>query len=278
MEKWFLDLMVLETELRIREYSDKTIRIYKALVEDFLDYVDKNAYEIESQDVESYLNYQLNERNISNNTVMVRLNAIEFFLNEVLGLNVTHKIERFQREYKEKELLNENEIKALLNGNISSRNIAIYAIAYYTGLGAEEIAELDINDCVYENKFSLNLIVRKDEQLKIIEDLENIVKEKLEIWILERENLLKHKDEEALFINKNYTRITSRSISRWLKFDLETLGISKEISFSTLKYSRAYELSLEKRYDEAARLLGYRDKDRLFRYFREIGIYLKPKN
>ncbi len=31
MEKWFLDLMVFETELRVREYNNETIKIYKAL-------------------------------------------------------------------------------------------------------------------------------------------------------------------------------------------------------------------------------------------------------
>ncbi len=277
MEKWFLDLMVLETELRVREYSNETIKIYKALVEDFLDYVNKNALEIEGKDVEDYLRYQLEERKISNNTVMIRLNAIEFFLREVLGLEVTHKIERFQREYKDKELLSTKDIDILLNGNISIRNIAIYALAYFTGLSAEEIVSLDFNDCINEGKGSINLIVRHNGQLRIIEDLDKRARERLEIWMIERENLLKYKEEQALFINKNYTRITSRSLLRWLKFDLDFLEIDKDVNFSTLKYSRAYELALEKKYDEATKLLGYKDKDRLFRYFREIGIYIKRK-
>lgn len=276
---WFIDLLILESELKAREYNERTIKIYKTIVEDFLYFVNKKAHEMLSSDVESYLEHQLNERKISTNTVMIRLNAIEFFLSEVLGLQVTHKIERFARSYKDKDLLSLEEVELLLNGKIYVRNIAIYALAYYLGLSAEEITNINVEDLVYEDNNDCNLIIKKDGSIKIIEDLEHKLKVHIENWLLRREILMKnHRDENAMFINKNYTRISDRALQKWIGYDVETVGINKNIKFSTLKYSRAYDLALDKKYEEATKLLGYKEKDRMFRYFREIGIYLKAKD
>ena len=53
--KWFIELMYLETEMRVREYKDTTIELYIKLVEEFLDFADKNVYDLEAKDIESYL-------------------------------------------------------------------------------------------------------------------------------------------------------------------------------------------------------------------------------
>ena len=42
MGKWFLELMMLESELRVREYSKRTIELYKKTTEEFLTFINKS--------------------------------------------------------------------------------------------------------------------------------------------------------------------------------------------------------------------------------------------
>ena len=78
-----------------------------------------------------------------------------------------------------------------------------------------------------------------------------------------------------MFINQDFKRLNNRSIGRWLLLDCEEFGINKKVSFKTLKYSRAYDLVIKGREKEAKELLGYREIDRVYRYFKEIGHEIK---
>lgn len=275
--RWFIDLMILETEMKVRGHKESTIELYQMIVEEFLDFVDKNSYEIEREDVEEYLDYQSNVKNNSNNTVMTRLSAVDFFLKEGLGLNVTEQIERYAREYKEKDILVTEEIQKLLTEKLAKRNLAIYAISYYLGLGAEDIATLNGDDYILESDGTASLVFTKEGTVKVFENITGQLKQLIDSWMEQRASLLKYKDETAMFVNKNYKRISGRSMQRWFKLDLKTAKLNKKVTFSTLRYSRAYEMTLNGKYDAAADFLGYQEKGRLMRYFKEIGIYIKPK-
>ncbi len=268
MGKWFLELMMLESELRVREYSKRTIELYKKTTEEFLTFINKSPECIEKQDVLEYLEYQVNVKGLAKNTVMLRFNAIEFFLVKVLGLGVTETIEKFNREYKDKELISEMEFKNFINCNITERNRAMYCLAYYYGLSAEEISDLNRND--YEPP--ILKIERRQEDIEITEERTKLLLEK---WILKREYLIGIQKETALFINQDCRGLNQRSIGRWLVLDCEEFGVTKKVTFKTLKYSRAYELVTRGEDEEAKKLLGYRTIDRVYRYFREIGYEIK---
>lgn len=268
MGKWFLELMMLQTELNVRDYSKRTIDLYKKVTEEFLDFVNKSPEEIEKEDVEAYLEHQVEIKGLSKNTVMLRFNAIEFFLVKVLGLGITETIEKFNREYKDKELISEKEFINFLGCNITERNRAMYCLAYFMGLSAEEISDLNIND--YDSP-----ILKIEKRQEDLEIKENIVIDALNKWIDKRGYLIGIMTEEALFINNDYKRLNQRSIGRWFQLDCDENRVNKKVTFKTLKYSRAYELVQKGHDEEAKKLLGYRTMDRVYRYFREIGYELK---
>ncbi len=76
MGKWYLDLMMLEAELVVREYSKRTIEFYKKITEEFLDFTNKSPESFTKEDVQEYLDYLTNVVGLSKNTVMTRFNAI----------------------------------------------------------------------------------------------------------------------------------------------------------------------------------------------------------
>lgn len=75
--KYFIDLVTLKSEMAFREYSNSTQRTYTRIVENFLEFTDKEAIHIRKEDIIRYLDKNLSS--VCTNTVLVQLNALEFF-------------------------------------------------------------------------------------------------------------------------------------------------------------------------------------------------------
>ncbi len=183
-------------------------------------------------------------------------------------MDITETIEKFEREYKNKDLITEEEILKLVSSDIGERNRAMYYLSYYLGLSAEELSELNIED-YRENTLEI------ESRQEIVEIKESSITKALDEWIKKRDYLVGITKETAMFINQDFKRLNNRSIGRWLLLDCEEFGINKKVSFKTLKYSRAYDLVIKGREKEAKELLGYREIDRVYRYFKEIGHEIK---
>ncbi|KYM47183.1 hypothetical protein A2U04_08185 [Fusobacterium necrophorum subsp. funduliforme] len=145
MKSWEIDLMMLRSELIFREYAERTQDIYIKTVEDFLNSTDKESCNIQREDVIRYLDRRLKED--SNNTVLVKLNALEFFFEEVLGLDITENIRKFKklkREYKQ-DLVGLQDIDILLS-SIPTRDRIILKTILETGEYPKHMHKWTISD------------------------------------------------------------------------------------------------------------------------------------
>ena len=88
--KFYLDLLSLQSEMSYREYSISTQGTYKRIVKEFLESTNKEVIDVKKEDVIRYLDNKL--MTLSVNTVLVELNALEFFFEEILGLYITENI------------------------------------------------------------------------------------------------------------------------------------------------------------------------------------------
>ena len=71
----------LERELRIRNYSIKTIKSYLHYNEELLRYRSKDPREITADDIREYLDYLGTDKSTS--TISVAYNAIQFYYKEI---------------------------------------------------------------------------------------------------------------------------------------------------------------------------------------------------
>ena len=76
-------LTKLETELRIRGFSDHTIKNYLTQNRLFLDFIKKQPEIIVEDDVKQYFAY-LQKNKISNKTLALKKAALNFFFKELL--------------------------------------------------------------------------------------------------------------------------------------------------------------------------------------------------
>lgn len=146
--KYFIDLITLKSEMAFREYSNSTQRTYTRIVEDFLEFTDKEAVHIRKEDIIRYLDRNLSS--VCTNTVLVQLNALEFFFQEILGLDITENIRKYKRIYKKKDFITLAQFSRLV-ASVSERERLVYLIVKELGLFSEEIIEIKVEDINYQN-------------------------------------------------------------------------------------------------------------------------------
>lgn len=146
--KYFIDLITLKSEMAFREYSKSTQKTYIRIVEDFLNFTDKEAIYIRKEDIERYLDNNL--KTVSTNTVLVQLNALEFFFQEILGLDITENIRKYKRMFKKKDFITMTQFNKLM-ASVPERSRLIYMIIKEVGFVAREIVSIKNSDIDYLN-------------------------------------------------------------------------------------------------------------------------------
>lgn len=254
-DKYFLDLLTLETEMIFREYTDSTKNTYKRYVKDFLEYTEKETLEINKDDIERYLDTCLETD--SKNTVLIKLNALEFFFNEILGLDVTEKVKKYEREFKVKELIKTEQID-ILTVSVETKEKLLYKIAVETGMKISKIKNLIIDD------------LKKDkEEWKLAGYVIPITLARDLTEFAEQNDI-----ENYLFYSKNGEQLHETTIRNWLRISTKQY-LGKEYTFSDLRHRKALEMWKVGKKDEAVKYLQVKNRYTVIQYYKRIGYELE---
>lgn len=184
-------------KLKQMRYSEHTIRVYTTYIGDFqLHFAGQNLKRISSEEINAYLLYLIDEKNISSCQQNQRINAIKFYYEKVLG-NERHcyKVNRAKREKALPDVLSKEEVKAFLavaKGDL--RFYCMYSLLYSAGLRISELLNLKPNDI----NISRSLVHvrqgkgKKDRYTLLSKPLINKLEEyrkayQPEMWLFERE-------------------------------------------------------------------------------------------
>jgi integrase/recombinase XerD len=134
-------------ELRLRNYSEQTIRSYTGAVARFASYFKKSPEQLGPEDIRHYQLYLINEQKLAWSTYRIRLSALKFLYTRIL------KQPWFDREVaKPKErralptVLSREEVRALLDATLNLKHRALLATMYATGLRCAEVQQLKVRD------------------------------------------------------------------------------------------------------------------------------------
>lgn len=245
--KYFIDLITLKSEMAFREYSKSTQKTYIRIVEDFLNFTDKEAIYIRKEDIERYLDKNL--KTVSTNTVLVQLNALEFFFVEILGLNITENIRKYKRIFKKKDFISMSEYNKLM-ASVSERSRLIYMIIKEVGFVAREIVSIKNTDIDYA-KCTL-------KGFKISKEL--------------AKDLMKYADRQSSNNIFNFNECTLRHNN--IRATTRILG--KHYSFTDLSHSVALEMIKRGEEKRAVEYLRNKSLSGMRQYYRRAGYnYLK---
>jgi integrase/recombinase XerC len=167
-----------------------------------------------------------------------------------------------RQERKLPHFLSEKDLARLLEAPAAGtpyclRDRAILETLYSAGLRVSELTGLDLADVDLDSGLAKVRGKGKRERLALLgpQSLSS-----LKAWITERDTMApKARFQPALFLNKNGTRLTSRSVGRLLEKYLALVGLDPKASPHTLRHSFATHL-LDRGADirSVQELLGHR--------------------
>jgi site-specific recombinase XerD len=226
-------------EMRIRNYSERTITTYLSLLTGFLTHMDRDPSEITIEDLKDYIYYRLQKDNISVSTINQTISSWRIFYVHILNKKWEGcLIVRPKREKRLPEVLSQEEALVLINSPKNIKHKAILYIMYSTGMRRDELLSLKVSD-IDSSRMIVNIRQgkgKKDRQvilhLKVLELLREYYKRYRPCYYL-FEGFSKEK------------RYSATSLTKIVKKNAKEAGIKKDISVHTLRHCFATHM-LEK--------------------------------
>lgn len=222
-----------ERELKLRNYSPKTIKSYLRYINDYLKFVSKHKFNDKNEAIREFLSKKEN-KGASPQTVNLALNAIKFLYKEILKDKGGIDLKFSKRSQKLPVVLNREEIAKLIQAPQNPKHKLILGLTYSAGLRLSEVINLRVKDLDSQNlslhikngKGKKDRITIFSEKLK--EDLENLVK-------------LKNKND-YLFESSRGGKMKDRTVQKIFAQALKKSEIKKPASFHSLRHSFATHL------------------------------------
>ena len=235
-----------------RKYSEYTVNGYDDNIDDFLKFLNTRnikVLEVSKDDIREYLKY-LDSLNLKNSSISRRLSSLRSFYNYLVSNKVilNNPMKLIKNPKKEKKLpnfLQYDEFMKLLESiknddALSIRNKLILELLYATGLRVSELVNIKIKDIDFSNKVIRTLGKGSKERLVYFGDY---AKELLSEYIgNERNELLKGKVSEYLFINNQGGHLTTRGVETIIDKIVNDASLKHKISPHVLRHTFATHL------------------------------------
>ena len=138
-------LKKLDDELRLRNYSPKTIKSYSHCVAEYLCAKQNNFDIVDINFIKRYLLFKV-DKGMSSQTINQNLQAINFFCWNILKFNGKIDIKFAKTPSKLPIVLSRDEIQSILKVIINEKHNLMVAIAYSSGLRVSEVINLKVKD------------------------------------------------------------------------------------------------------------------------------------
>jgi integrase/recombinase XerD len=216
--------------------SPNTIRQYTWHAQRLVDYLRKDPDAITREDLSRYRHHLANECDYSKTSLYMVTMAIKAFFS-FLGLDTADTLPRPSRRKSLPKFLSEAEAHNLLMAaEHDARDHAILTVMAYTGLRVSEVCHLDCEDINLRER-TLNVVSGKgDKDRMVVFSQPTAVS--LRRWMEAREEV----DTDALFLNRNRTRLSPRSVQRIVKRYASDAGIRKVVTPHVLRHTMATTL------------------------------------
>lgn len=144
----------LETELKLRGFSEKTIRNYMHYNKLFLDFSKKTPDEVEESDVKEFLAHLISDKKMKPATVNLARCSLRFFYDDILKKSIFASVKTVKSEKKIPIVLTPEEIQKLLAEIKNSRNRLMVEFIYASGLRVSELVNLRYQDLSLDERIA----------------------------------------------------------------------------------------------------------------------------
>lgn len=154
----------LEEKLVLRRLSSNTVKSYVSALTMFLLYTEKSSMEeVTKKEVEDFLRYMYNERNISESYMNVIINAVKAYYEKVLGWpKMRFDIARPKRPFKVIQPFSKQEIERFFSVIENLKHKTLLMLVYSSGLRISEVCKIRRQDIKWDH----NLVYIKEAKGK----------------------------------------------------------------------------------------------------------------
>lgn len=222
-----------ERELRIRNYSRKTIESYLNRLKRYFDFKKNDFDRVDNENIKNFL-LSCEQNNISPQSRNLFLNAIKFFYQKVVHAGEQITATSAKKNQRLPAVLSRKEIVSLLSTTENAKHKLLLALAYGAGLRVSEVVDLCVRD------LNLEELTIHIKQAKGKKDRITIFPGRLVPGI---QNLIAGKDGGCVvFASERGGKLTTRTAQKIFEQCLKRSGINKDATFHSLRHSFATHL------------------------------------
>jgi len=226
-------MLKLEQEMKLRKFSDKTVKSYLYYITDVLKFTNKNPKTVKAEDIRNYLEKLANDGR-SASTLNVAYNALKFYFEKILRRRFFNYIPRAKKDKKLPEVFDKDEVKKILGTIQNVKHKLLLGLMYSSGLRVSEAVNIKAGDCDFKNK------MLKIRNAKGAKDRITIMSAKV-AGVLEK--YIKNKSaDDYVFESARGGKLTERSAQKIFARALKISGIKKQASCHSLRHSFAAHL------------------------------------
>ncbi|MEM5867627.1 MAG: tyrosine-type recombinase/integrase [Candidatus Aenigmatarchaeota archaeon] len=225
------ELQKLENELKLRGFSERTIKMYLFYNQKFLEFVNKKPEEVVEDDIKAFIAKKM-ERGISSKSIVLIKAALKFFYDEILKKNIVN----FKSPKIPKKLptvLTREEVRKLIEVIDNEKHKLMVMMLYSSGLRLSELINLKVEDLELKEKIGWVRTGKGEKDRAFI--ISEKVLEKLEKFIVGKN------PSDYLFNGRN-GKLSPRAIQKIVSNAAKKAGIAKKVSPHTLRHSFATHL------------------------------------
>jgi len=228
-----IELQKTERELKIKNYSPKTIKSYLYGLRKYFSFKDNNFMELDQENIRDFL-LHCEKINISPQSRNLFLNAIKFYYRNVIKDPQKIEIQSAKKPRRLPIILSRSEISRILESPKNTKHKLLLSLAYGAGLRVSEAIELKVQDLDFEE---LTVHIKQAKGLKdrisvmpagLVDNLKNLIAGK--------------NKNDLVFASERGGKLTTRTAQKVFENALRNSGIKKDATFHSLRHSFATHL------------------------------------
>lgn len=223
----------IEQELKLRNYSSKTIKAYLGCLKDYFDFKISNLEKLDENNIKDFL-LEKQSKNYSSQTINLYLNAIKYFYREILKIPQKINLKFAKRSKKLPVVLSRNEVGCIIESIKNQKHRLIISLSYGAGLRISEVINLKTKDINLEElTIHIKNAKGKKDRITIFPE---ILKNDIKILIVEKDL------DNYVFESERGGKLSERTIQKIFENALKKTDIKKDATFHSLRHSFATHL------------------------------------
>ena len=223
-------------DARRRRLTERTIENYHSSLRIFFEYINKPAADISIDDLQDFLDYLTDEKELKDSSISRYFSALRSFYDFLEFENMVTKniIPNFGKRYlqhltlkhnseSERQIISEEKMAQLITSILDPRDKAVVSLLAKTGVRRNELINIDIGDIDWVD-YSITLKpTRKRNNRIVFFDHETAVV--LKRWMTTREGRLQGENKRPLFINEQQGRLNRNGVYNIVTKYAERIGL-----------------------------------------------------